>query len=120
MVTKNTTTHTVDAREKKLGRVASEIAILLMGKNKTTFTRHIPPLVKVQVVHAAHLALEQKKINTKEYVRYTGYPGGLKKESLRSLIQRQGHKEALRRAVYNMLPSNKLRNGMMKNLSITD
>ncbi|MBI2108617.1 MAG: 50S ribosomal protein L13 [Parcubacteria group bacterium] len=116
----NTVLYTVDAEGKKLGRVASEIATFLMGKNKATFKRNTPAAVKVEVVNAAKLFLDQKKLRTKEYVRYTGYPGGLKKESLGHLVKRRGYKEAIRNAVYGMLPSNKLRVIRMKNLSISD
>ena len=117
---KNTTTHTVDAQGKKLGRIASEISALLMGKRETSFRRNKFPSIKVRVIHVSHLFIGSEKLRTKEYTRYTGYPGGLKKESLGSLVKRRGYSEALRRAVYGMLPSNKLRNGMMKNLFISD
>ncbi len=120
MVNKDTTLYTIDAGGKKLGRVASEVSVLLMGKNKSSFKSYLPALVKVQVVNAAQLSLGIKKLRTKEYVRYTGYPGGLKKESLGALVKRKGYKEALKNAVYGMLPSNKLRSIRMKNLFIKD
>jgi len=88
-----------------------------MGKNKPSFERHIPASVKVQVTNASQLLLDSKKMRTKEYTRYTGYPSGLRKEPLGKLIEKKGHKEALRRAVYG-LPANKLRDKRMKNLFI--
>ena len=120
MVNKETTLYTIDAHEKKIGRVASHVSTLLMGKNKSSYTRNIPALVKVNVINAAQLSIDSEKLKSKEYIRYTGYPGGLRKESLGALVKRRGYKEALRRAVYGMLPSNKLRNIRMKNLFIAD
>lgn len=112
--------HTIDATGKKLGRIASEVSKLLMGKNKPSFRRNAVALVKIQVINASQLAIDLPKLESKEYTRYTGYPGGLRKESLQRLIRRRGSKEALKRAVHGMLPSNKLRSIMMKNLYITD
>src|SRR3989338_5349437 len=106
--------HTIDAQGKKLGRIASEISAFLMGKRSVSFGRNKLPSTKVQVLNASQMSIGQEKSGTKEYTRYTGYPGGLKKESLGSLVKRRGYGEALRRAVYGMLPSNKLKNGMMK------
>jgi len=117
---KNTTIHTVDAKNKRLGRLASEVSILLLGKNKAEFQKHIPAAVKVKVVNASQLSIDPKKLKEKEYVRYTGYPSGLRKEPLGHLVGRRGYSEALRRAVYGMLPSNKLRDVRMKNLFIED
>lgn len=114
------TTHTIDAQGKKLGRVASLVAALLMGKHTTSFRRNVLSSVKVEVIHASQMSLVQKKLRTKEYAWYTGYPGGLKKESLGSVVRRRGYSEALRRAVSGMLPKNKLKNGMMKNLFISE
>jgi len=117
---KDTTIHTIDAKGKKLGRFASEVSILLLGKNKPAFQKHIPAPVKIQVINAAQLSIDSKKLKEKKYVRYTGYPSGLKKEPLERLIKRRGYAEALRRAIYGMLPSNKLRAVRMKNLFITE
>ena len=112
--------YTIDAQGKKLGRVASEAAAVLMGKNVPSFKRNEARMVKVQVINVAQLLLSQKKMRFKEYVRYTGYPGGLKKESLEQLVKRRGYKEAVWRAVYGMLPSNKLKTTRMKNLVVKE
>ena len=64
--------------------------------------------------------MEAKKMKNKTYSRYSGYPGGLSSESLGHLVGRKGKKEALRRAVYGMLPANKLRGDRMKRLIIED
>ncbi len=112
--------YSIDATEKKLGRLASEVATLLMGKNRTDFARHMVAPVKVTVVNASKLDITQKQLKTKEYKRFTGYPSGQKIEVLSKVVSEKGYGEALRRAVYGMLPGNKLRARMMKRLIIND
>lgn len=112
--------HTIDAKGKAPGRVATEVAVLLMGKNRTDFARNRIPEIEVEVNSSSAMSLDQKKLKDKEYYRYSGYPGGLKTESMEKVIEKKGAKEVLRRAVYGMLPKNKLRPRMMKNLKIND
>lgn len=112
--------HTIDAKGKKLGRVASEAAKLLMGKNTVTFSRHQIPDVEVTITNAAKLSIAEKKLDTKGYARFSGYPGGLRFEKLGHLITRRGMKEALRHAVRGMIPNNKLRPLMLKRLHVVD
>jgi large subunit ribosomal protein L13 len=111
---------TIDATNKKLGRLASELAILLMGKDLTDYARNKAPNRDIKVTGIDKLDIDERKKRTKEYTHYTGYPGGLKKETLGHLIARKGNAEALRKAVRGMLPSNKLRPGMLKHLIIED
>lgn len=110
----------LDAKSKKLGRLATEIAILLMGKNKADFTRNKVANVKVLVENASALDIDTRKLKSKEYQKYSGYPGGRKTEIMEKLIEKKGYSEVLRKAVYGMLPSNKLRPLMMKNLVIKE
>lgn len=112
--------YTIDAKGKKPGRIATEIAVLLMGKNRTDFARNIIPEVEVEVLDASAMSLDTKKLTDKKYHRHSLYPGGLKIESMEQVIAQKGAKEVLRRAVYGMLPKNKLRPRMMKNLRIRD
>lgn len=112
--------YTIDATGKKLGRVASGVAHHLMGKDDTSFVRHLVPNVTVNVTNVSKLTLPENKRKTKEYTRYSGYPGGLKIETMEEVIAKKGHREVMRRAVYNMLPSNKLRAIMMKRLIISN
>lgn len=112
--------HKIDATGRSLGRVASEAATLLMGKNEPSFVRHKLSGNKVVIVNASKLAISQKKMDEKEYTRHSGYPGSLRKETLGSFIKRRGYGEALRKAVRGMLPDNKLRPEMLKNLEITE
>ena len=112
--------YTIDASEKRLGRVASEAAVLLMGKNNPRFRRHILSDTKVEIMNASRLTVTPQKLKSKEYTRYTGYPGGLRKQSMKQVIHKKGYRELLRRAVYGMLPRNKLRSRMMKNLIVKE
>lgn len=113
-------THTIDATGKKLGRLASEIAVLLMGKNRTDFARNKIPNIKIEVTNASAISVDPVKAKAKEYSSYSGYPSGLRKETLEHLAKRLGMKEVLKKAVNGMLPKNKLRARMMNNLSIKD
>jgi len=117
---KDTVTYTIDATGKRLGRVASEAAKYLMGKDRVSFTRQSAPAVSVVIEHASKLMLTEKKSAFTTYARYSGYQGGLKIENLKSLSTRLGYPGAIRRAVRGMLPNNKLRPGMLKRLTITD
>ena len=112
--------HIIDAKGKSLGRVASEAAKALLGKNSPIFERHKLSGESVSIIHASKTKVDPKKLKGKIYTRYSGYPGGLKRESLEALSTRRGWKEIFRMAVYGMLPNNKLRAPMMKNLKITE
>lgn len=110
--------HILDAQQKKLGRVATEAAMLLMGKTTPDFERHTVAEVTVKIVHADALDISSKKADKTMYTRYTGYPGGLRKETLKEITNKKGVQEVLRKAVYGMLPANKLRARLMKQLII--
>lgn len=108
----------IDAQGKKLGRVASEAAIILMGKNRADFARNAIPEVKLKIINSAKIETTNKKMEQKVYKNYSGYPGGLRERSMKKVVADSGMKEALRIAVRGMLPKNKLRDRMMKNLII--
>ncbi len=112
--------HTLDATNKSLGRVASEAALLLRGKENPSFLRHVKPTNKVKILNASQLKITGNKRDGKVYLRHSGYPGGQKKETLAEMETKKGLTEALRLAVYGMLPDNKLRSIMMNNLNITE
>ncbi len=112
--------YTIDAQGKRMGRVASEAAGYLMGKNSVKFARNIAPEVKVAIVNTSKAYINAKKKEDKKYVTFTGFRGGINTEKLSDLIARKGTSEAFRRAVYRMLPSNSLRKTMMMNLTITE
>lgn len=112
--------YTVDAQNRKLGRVATEVATLLMGKKTPDFTRNAIPSTKVTVLNSSKMEVSTKKMLEKTYKTYSGYPGGLKEKSMEKLTKDKGFKEALKIAVKGMLPKNKLRDRMMKNLTINE
>src|SRR3954469_11332115 len=105
--------YTIDAQGKRIGRVASEAASILMGKNSVTYARNIVPEVKVAIINTSKAYINSKKKLDKEYVTFTGSGGGINAEKLGDLIERKGTSEAFKRAVYRMLPSNALRKTMM-------
>ena len=111
---------TIDAKNKSLGRVASEAAKMLMGKDDVSYEANKVAEVKVNITNASKLKITEKKRQEKLYMHYTGYPGGLRKEKLESLVGRKGYKEILQIAIKGMLPANKLRPLMLKNLTIID
>ena len=113
-------THTIDATGKALGRVASEAAKFLRGKQSVDFERHIEPEVAVTITNASKLKVTQKKLNEKVYDRYSGYPGGRVEETMANLVKRKGFSEALRMAIHGMVPKNKLKAVIMKKLTITE
>ena len=115
-----TADHTIDATGKSLGRVASTAAALLMGKNTETFARNSVTEVTVHVTNTSKANITEKKKREKAYVSYSGYPGGLRTESLEQMIAKKGSTEAFRRAIKGMLPKNKLTRIMMKNLIISE
>jgi len=110
--------HTVDAKGKRLGRLASGIAHILLGKESTDFAKNKIASVRVHVENVDALDIPEQKRTTKIYDRYSGFHGGRSEETLEEVIAKKGTREALTRAVYNMLPANRLRKGRMKNLVI--
>lgn len=109
--------HHVDVNEKALGRIATDIAKLLMGKGKPYFVRNLDCGDYVIVTNAKHIKVSGKKETNKMYYRHSGYPGGLKAESLSELRERRPE-EVIRRAVKGMLPQNRLRDRMLKRLKV--
>lgn len=112
--------YSIDATNKKPGRLAAEVAVLLMGKNRADFVRNAIPDVQVEVTNANAMVFDQKKLVDKKYATHSGYPGSLKLASMEEVRTKKGGKEVLRRAVLGMLPKNKLRPKMIKRLTITD
>jgi large subunit ribosomal protein L13 len=114
------TTHTIDAQAKKIGRIASEAAKVLQGKNSTAYAPNVVPDVEVRIINAAKADVGEKKKAEKIYRRYTGFPGGLIDTSLKRMIEKKGYGEAFKIAVKGMLPKNKLQAKMLKNLVVTE
>lgn len=110
-------THTIDATEEKLGRLASQIAKLLRGKHKPTFNPREDRGDFVEVENVEEVEVSGKKLKQKSYYHHTGYPGGIKEEKMKDLME-EDPGEVLKRAVEGMLPDNKLTKEQMKRLSI--
>ena len=91
-----------------------------MGKTAADYTPHIRSNVNVVISNASKLRITEKKRLQKIYTRYSGYPGGLKKESLGNLIGRRGTSAALRHAIKGMLPRNTMLVARMKSLTISE
>jgi len=107
----------VDAEGKVLGRMATRIADILRGKNKSIFTPHVDTGDFVVVVNAEKVKLTGKKLTGKVYYRHSGYPGGLKSASAKK-IKEESPEELIRLAVKGMLPKNKLGSRLIKKLKI--
>ncbi|MFZ2072778.1 MAG: uL13 family ribosomal protein [Minisyncoccia bacterium] len=111
---------TIDASGRTLGRVATEVAMHLMGKTKATFERNVYSGFPVKVVNASKLRITAKKLAEIYHNRYSGYRGGLRVTHGTETAEKKGLKELIRLATYQMLPGNKLRREMMKHLKIED
>lgn len=109
--------HVIDAGGKILGRVATEIATLLMGKNKAQYVPYLDTGDLVVVTNAAKVKVSGKKFQTKIYTRHSGYPGGLRQEVFNKLIDRRPE-YIIEHAVKGMLPHSKLGKDMIKKLKV--
>ncbi|MCJ7704295.1 MAG: 50S ribosomal protein L13 [Desulfobacterales bacterium] len=107
----------VDAQGKVLGRLATELAKILRGKNKPIYTPHVDTGDFVIVVNAGKVALTGKKMKDKIYYHHTGYPGGIKEMSAEKLLAKKPT-EMIRIAVKGMLPKNSLGRQMIQKLKI--
>jgi large subunit ribosomal protein L13 len=112
--------HIINAENKRIGRVATEAAVLLMGKNLPDFKRNVIPEVTVEITNTKKALIDEKKLDQKTYSRYSGYPGGLKQPTGRQVVEKKGYSELFREAIKGMLPKNKLRAKMMTHLIITE
>lgn len=107
----------VDATDQRLGRLATGIASLLIGKEKVERVPNMDCGDHVIVINVDKLAIDRKKLRNKKYYRHSGYAGGFKEETLEQLVARRPG-EALRRAVKNMLPKTKLQSSMISRLNV--
>ena len=107
----------VDASEQILGRLASKIALILMGKNKPTYTAHVDTGDYVIVLNASKIKVSGKKAEVKEYDHYTFYPGGHRYVSFADMLERRPER-VIELAVRRMLPKNKIGVAMLKKLKI--
>ena len=109
--------YVVDATDETLGRLASRIAHVLEGKHKPSYTPNLDSGDHVIVLNASRISVTRDKLESKVYVRHSGYPAGLKQETLGHLLQRRPE-EVIRRAVKGMLPRNRLGAQQLRKLKI--
>ncbi len=107
----------VDATDETLGRLASRVAMVLEGKHKPTYATHLDSGDHVIVLNATRIHVSRNKRETKLYFRHSGYPHGLRQETLGQLLARRPE-EAIRRAVKGMLPRNKLGVQQLRKLKV--
>ena len=107
----------IDASDKTLGRVAAQVASLLMGKHKPIYAPHIDTGDYVVVVNAAKVKITGRKAEQKIYYRHSGYPGGLKSPSFKEVFSRKPAR-VVELAVKGMLPHNRLGTAMFKKLKV--
>jgi large subunit ribosomal protein L13 len=103
----------IDVAEKSLGRIASQIASLLMDKNNPNFAPYKIGNNIVKIMNADKVKLTGNKLQNKKYYRHSGYPGSLKEIPLKKLFEKNPQ-DVLRQAIYGMLPKNKLRDQRIK------
>lgn len=110
--------YTIDAKNKKIGRLASEIAVILQGKRSAKYEPRLEGEDGVVVKNIAQLDIAAKKTEGKVYYSHTGRIGRLKERTMKMVIEKKGPAEILRRTVKGMLPKNKLLAKRMKKLII--
>ena len=109
--------YVVDASQHTLGRLASQIAVVLRGKHKPQFTPHVDTGDFVIVVNASQVNLTGAKLDKKQYHHFTGFPGGLKSSDART-VRADDPERMFREAVKGMLPKNRLARQLIKKLKV--
>lgn len=109
---------TIDAKDKTLGRVASAAAKALLGKHSANFAKNVVAEDGVTIINASRVKVSGNKTRDKEYVRYSGYPGGQKIQNYAMLVAHKGETEVIRKAVLGMLPKNRLQQKRINLLTI--
>ena len=112
--------HIIDATDRSLGRLSTEVAALLNAKNSIHFVKNRVALVSVKVVNASKLKVTGKKMSESVHKSYSGFPGGLTEMPLSYVVKNKGYGEIISHAVRGMLPKNKLQDLRMKNLTIEE
>ncbi len=111
------THHTIDATNKAIGRIATEVAVFLMGKHKPSYQARLDEGDFVRVTNFGKIHLSGKKLDQKELIHHSWHPGGIKRVPLKRVLEKAPHK-ALEHAVSKMLPRNTFRSARMQRLTI--
>ena len=107
----------VDANDQTLGRLATQVSTVMLGKHKPGYTPGVEMGDYVIVVNASHINVTGNKLDDKMYHRHTGYPGGLKSVNLRDLLAKNPER-VIEKAVWGMLPHNRMGRNLMKKLRV--
>lgn len=107
----------IDATGKAVGRLATEIARILQGKNKANFTPHIDGGDIVVILNAGKVKFTGRKLVQKDFFHHTMHPGGIKRTPMKRIFEKNPG-DVMRHAIYGMLPKNRLREKMMQRLTI--
>ncbi|MFA5131964.1 MAG: 50S ribosomal protein L13 [Candidatus Paceibacterota bacterium] len=112
--------YTIDATDKALGRLASEVAALLNAKDSIHFMKNRVADVSVKVINASKVKVSGNKMKESVHKSYSGFPGGLTEMPLSYVVEKKGYSELISHAVNGMLPKNKLQGIRLKNLTIEE
>jgi large subunit ribosomal protein L13 len=107
----------INAEGRVLGRMATEVADLIRGKRKPQFTSHLDTGDFVVIVNAEKIKVSGRKLEQKKYYSHSGYPGGIKEETLKDLLERKPE-EVVKKAVWGMIPKGKLGRALYKKLKV--
>jgi len=107
----------IDAEGRILGRMATEVADLIRGKRKPQFTSHLDTGDFVVIVNSEKIKVSGRKLEQKKYYSHSGYPGGIKEETLKDLLERKPE-EVVKKAVWGMIPKGKLGRALYKKLKV--
>lgn len=107
----------INAEGRILGRMATEVADLIRGKRKPQFTSHLDTGDFVVIVNAEKIKVTGRKLDQKKYYSHSGYPGGIKEETLKDLLERKPE-EVIKKAVWGMIPKGKLGRALYKKLKV--
>jgi large subunit ribosomal protein L13 len=107
----------INAEGRILGRMATEVADLIRGKRKPQFTSHLDTGDFVVIVNAEKIKVSGRKLEQKKYYSHSGYPGGIKEETLKDLLERKPE-EVIKKAVWGMIPKGKLGRALYKKLKV--
>jgi large subunit ribosomal protein L13 len=107
----------VDAKDQSLGRLSTQIAKYILGKHKPTFTPGVDMGDEVVVINASQLRFDPRRMESKMYYWHTGYPGGLKEMTLKTMLEKHPER-VIRKAVWGMIPHTKLGRSLIKRLRV--
>ncbi len=114
------TIHQIDAKDMKLGRLATKVATLLMGKDVPTFRKNFAPTSRVEIKNASKMDISEKRMAGIVHTRYSGYPGGQTQVAGKYIVASKGYEALIRHAVSRMIPKTKHHSDMLRNLTVNE